>query len=290
MKRRNFLKCQNINKNGYKYKNPYFTNNKNSNRKLYIFLPIAVFLIILIIWGVIMLPFMHISTIEINGLITTQPKSVESSVNTQLLQPVLKLIPGNHIWFLNKNKIAEKLEEEFQLTNITIQRDGRKLIINTDELITRAVWVSNNQMSFLDKNGYIVRQLTNDERNEVEIQINTQTSPNIFLQSFIIPIWDLSGTTDASVNVLSSSALNAVIQIDELFRKSNITPIAYQIEKQNQDWLIVKTTLAVDIYFDGAGNAQEQFNNLQIILSEYKNNVQSLDYIDLRFGNRVYIK
>ncbi|MBU4315202.1 hypothetical protein KJ673_02235 [Patescibacteria group bacterium] len=293
MKRRNFLKSHQIQQ--YKrsrFENPYFSNqDKPYSFKRYLFIPISVFLLVVLTWAAIVIPWMHISDIQVSGLITVQPSAIEESVRQELMKPVLKLLPGNHTWFYSKDNIKTKLENEYQLKNIQIQRKGRILYITAEERIKRFVWISNNVMIFLDENGQAVRQLTDEEKNEAEIQINTQKNSYIYLQSPIIAIWDTSySAVDENYQLVSGDVLGSLDIFDNLLRSALIYPISYIIDNPNQEWLIVKTTLGVDIYFDGVGDPQEQFKNLELIVQEYKNALNDLEYIDLRFGNKVYLK
>ncbi len=293
MKRRNFLRSHQAQVyRTSRFENPYFSGKKNSIKmSKYFILPLCIFIFVIVCWGFISIPLMHIKTIKINGLITISPSAVEQTVQFELNKSIFKFLPGDHIWLYNSNAINEILENQYQLTNISIQRNGRELQIDANERITRIVWISNNEMSFLDQNGAVVRQLSELERTEVEKQINSQNINNSILQRNVIAIWDISNQPPAAQGqLLSNDTIITIDTFDALLFNSTVKPISYLINEANEKWVIAKTTLGVDIYLDGEGDAQNQFNNLQIILEEYKDQINTLDYIDLRFGNRVFLK
>lgn len=293
MKKRNFLKSHHASM--YKrsrYENPLFAHKKNQRSwKSYLVLPAMIFGFILIIWGLLAIPWLHVKTIKVEGLVTVYPNEIEQSAWRYIQNPVLGFLPGQHIWLSREEKLSESIMNEFQLKTIEVSRNGRTINIEASERITRAVWVTNNQMAFLDSDGIAIRELTDLERAEVEQQINTQIAPSQTLQSTVFTIWDLDNhPIELESQITSSILLSTVEQFDQLLRETAIQPISYIIENTDEVWLTIKSTLGVDIYVNGVGDAQEQFDNLQLIIEEYGETVHELEYIDLRFGNRVYVK
>lgn len=55
--------------------------------------------------------------------------------------------------------------------------------------------------------------------------------------------------------------------------------------------ILAKTNEGWKIYFDLSGNPEEQVNNLKQVLEvEIKENRKNLEYVDLRFGNKIFYK
>ena len=50
------------------------------------------------------------------------------------------------------------------------------------------------------------------------------------------------------------------------------------------------TQVGYSILFDLTGNIDEQFRNLMVVLQEQVEDPTRLEYIDLRFGDKVYFK
>ena len=237
------------------------------------------------------IPWLQIKTIEIEGLVTIYPDAIEQSTWQFVSNPVLGVLPGKHIWFVRTEKLQEALKDDFQLKMIDVSRSGRTLSIQASERITRAVWVTNNRMFFLDSDGIAIRELSELEHAEVEQQINTQVAPSQSLQSTVFTIWDLENhAIELETQIVTPILLSTIEEFDLMLRQTSITPISYIIDHKDEVWLTVRSTLGVDIYINGVGDSQEQFDNLQLIIDEYGETVHELEYIDLRFGNRVYVK
>ena len=45
-----------------------------------------------------------------------------------------------------------------------------------------------------------------------------------------------------------------------------------------------------DVLFDAEGDYVAQLEDLSIIIKEYTDSLSDLEYIDIRFGNHVYLK
>jgi len=275
-----------------RYENPLFSHKKNkSGWKKYLIAPVLIFALILIIWVLMVIPWLRISTIDVEGLVTIYPDSIQHSAWRTIREPVWKILPGDHVWFVQTDKLQEALKTEFQLKSIEVSRDGRTITVEASERITRAVWVTNGRMYFLDSDGLAIRELSEAERIEVDNQINTQQTPSLTLQSAVFTIWDLDNhSIELEQIVTSPILLSTVDEFDQLLRSSTVQPISYVIDNLDEVWLTVKTTLGVDIYINGVGDSKEQFDNLELILGEYQDTTSDLEYIDLRFGNRVYVR
>ena len=80
------------------------------------------------------------------------------------------------------------------------------------------------------------------------------------------------------------------ITLDEALRNRLIEPIVYQLDVNQTSWTRVKTTQGIDLLFDGLEDIEAQLAVLDIVLDEYQQSLSESEYIDLRFGNRVYVK
>lgn len=294
MKKRNFLKSHHAKRyrENPRHGNPLFSHKKRPlvTRK-YIILPIFFLVITGMIWLILSIPLLRISTIEVSGLVTIYPDTVRQSVQEEIDKPVYKMLSGSHIWLASLDEIKIKLKNEFQFKSVDATVKGRTLYIDAEERITRAIWISNGEFYFLDSEGIIVRKLTDEEKAEAENQINTQETPTQTMQLPVLTIWNLNnGSVEPEESVTSSIVLTTIDQFDQMLRATTIQPISYTITNHEEVWLNAKTTLGVDIYVNGVGDAQVQFDNLQLIIEEYQDSVHDLEYIDLRFGNRVYVK
>lgn len=104
---------------------------------------------------------------------------------------------------------------------------------------------------------------------------------------------DKEGTELGEIS-LASTTLDLVIYSEQGSEKDKITAILEIAQKIDikkfiilVDRLTAKTIEGWEIYFDLEGDISQQFFNLEALLEEQ---VSFNQYIDLRFGNRVYYK
>ena len=295
MKRRNFLKSQhkNSHKKADRFKNPYFekkTNRGTLLKKILVSLMSLAFTIG-IIYLVLTLSIFKIKKIEVTGLITIQPAQIENATWEFLSGKRANILPQSHIWLTNDNKLKERLESQFQLKNVEITRYGRTLAINASERISRGIWVTNDKLYFIDSEGLIVRELTLDEMLDVQERVYSGIESTNFIQSDVFLIFDEKREViNISDQVLAPDVVNNLADLKEKITTLDIEPADYLIEKRMTSWLTLEIKHGFNIYINGAGDPEDQVRNLGVILDEYQGQLADVEYIDLRFDNRVYIK
>lgn len=295
MKRRNFLKSQHQTsyKKADRFKNPYFENKANRGpilKKLLLGL-IVIALTVGIPYLIFTLSIFKIKKVEATGLITIQPTQIETATWAFLAEKRANIFPQSHIWLTNDKKLAERLEADFQLTDVEIARHGRTLAINASERVSKGIWATNDRLYFIDSAGFIVRELTLDEMLDVQERIYSDVSATNFIQSDVFLIFDEKREeVQIGDQVLDAGIVDNLAELEEAIPALEIEPANFLIEKRMTDWLTLEIKHGFDIYVSGAGDTANQLKNLAVILDEYQGQLANVEYIDLRFDNRVYIK
>ncbi|MBI2052756.1 MAG: hypothetical protein HYT34_00740 [Candidatus Ryanbacteria bacterium] len=89
---------------------------------------------------------------------------------------------------------------------------------------------------------------------------------------------------------LSADFMRLVAYFDERARQDNaVQSVEFSIDKKDST-LRLKTRAGWEILLLENVNAEDAYKNLKVTLGEIKNKVSSLEYIDLRFGNKVFYK
>jgi len=90
--------------------------------------------------------------------------------------------------------------------------------------------------------------------------------------------------------VTEEENIKAIVEIKQEFDKN--PDIEIQRFLILEDRLTLKTGIGFEIYFDSKENIKDQIFNLDKLLKEKieKDELESLEYIDLRFGSRVFYK
>jgi len=300
MKRRNFLKTQHVRQyQSERYNNPFFRRaRKGPKWKLFM----LIFLFLAVWGGVIYMLFfsriLYVQTVGIQGLTTIPQNEVEQLVWDHLYDKRYLVFSQQHKLFLNKKALYNKLQSEYNFVTLEISIRQGQVNILAEERITSLVWITNSGWYFIDLDGTTTRELFVQEANIVRERLGHAMAPveneqelTAALHPTMPIIEDMSKTeVGAATNVITSEAVTGVLEFDKAVRSHVLSPYIYQIEKPGAPWMAVKLESGFEIYFDLQSDLQTQIQTLDIVLEEYNERLAELTYIDLRFGNHVYVK
>lgn len=268
------------------YKNPLFSNEekpqeyfKASALKWRQRVGIIILAITIICWlGVIFYaPHFKIKHININGLETIKEQGIKDLINSQLSKRRFFIFQQSNFWTFNKGLAVKTLNAKFGLRQLAIDKKfPNTLSISLRERVSALVWSANNKYYNLDLGGVAVSEIAFEKVNPRFPLIYDQNNQEVKTGQLV-----LSEATAAAVASIHDG-ISAKTPIKIGFFKM-VGPKAQEIK--------VLTSDGWQIYFDVSGDIDKQINNLALTLQEkIKDNTMNLEYIDLRFGERVYYK
>ena len=132
----------------------------------------------------------------------------------------------------------------------------------------------------VDLEGIVVRAIT-DEEHTTALQ-STKQLP-LFIDLNNVPV-------DVGSQVLSALEIENALQFYTHLEEAEIKSIQTELDRLAGKWAKVQTEQGFDILIDLAGDIELQYSNLVTLLKDQIPNPSELDYIDLRFGDKVYYK
>jgi cell division septal protein FtsQ len=234
------------------------------------------------------LNILNISQIEISGNKVVDTEALKGMVQEQITGKYLWLFPKTNILFYPKNNITNALQDKFKrLNSINLSIKNKTLEISLSERIAQYTWCGNippqtnneQQCYFMDENGYIFDEAPYFSGAVYFKFYGVQSKSYFFKQDF-----------------------KQLIAFKDILIGFGFKPIALYITN-NQDVEIFlskgissTSTIGPKIIFKIDADLQNVAENLEAALnteplkSKFKNKYSSLEYIDLRFGNKVYDK
>lgn len=295
MKRRNFLTAT------YRkeYEKKRFHNPSASKRRI----PWRLFLMLLALFIAIgSIPFMlsyapvfAFESITVEGLTNVPEQDVLNIVTEQTAKKKWKLFPQNNRFFFRDEVVFEKLNETYDFATLEIIVEGRTIHVKAEERINELVWIVQDNYYFLDLNGAIVLPLSDPEKQQALARINGEPEPTFEepvhkLQPTMPIIHDLhTEVTSEHQQIVNGEFVSEILALDKGIRRQQIDPAIYEIEDIDSASIRLKTRNGYDVLFV-LNDTESQLENLHVILTDYEEKLENLDYIDLRFGNHVYVK
>lgn len=265
------------------YANPFFRRKKvslgrpngflSNQVKLTIFA--ALVIILIFIWLLFFSTLFKINQIEISGVGESLAKEVESLAR-QVAED--RLLGKNNLWLYDKNKLSRVLNDKYYLQNLTIKKKWlHTLKIFLEEKRQIAVWREDDKYFYLDGEGNVINQTD-------PLNLNDSNLPLI------------ENLTEIKIEGRKASVNQPTINyILALFNEFKDKKHGFEIERFILDKDINTVKMAVlagpKIYFNTEESTAEQAARLDLIIKErLKDNFKTKEYINLRYGNNIYIK
>jgi hypothetical protein len=225
------------------------------------------------VWHGSRLAFFTIDEIEVIGGQTIEHKKIHTLVNESLEGTYVGLVPKRFSWFYPQNDIAQKVDIIDRVHSVVVKKEHRKKVIVTfDEHIPDSLWCDEKECLFVDDAGYAFSHAPN-------------LSGGSFLR-FITLNKDISvGDTVSDYGSFSSLKETSRLLAAEGWFIS-------QIEIDNVGDAFLSVVNGGELKITITDDPEKIVKNLLVILasSDFSHIVPGdFQYIDLRFGNKVFV-
>lgn len=265
------------------YANPFFRR-KNASlvrpngfmpNKIKLLLFAGLIFIAISLWLLFFSTLFKINQIEVSGAGESLAREVEILARQAGEN---RLFGKNNLLLYDKNELSRILNEKYYLQNLKIEKKPlHKLLIILEEKRQTAVWREDDKYYYLDGEGNTINQVD-------PLNINSQRLPLIENLTEI----KLEGR---KANI-SKSVIDFILALLNEFKNKKH---GFEIEGFIIDKDVNTVKMAVlngpKIYFNTSETVTLQAARLDLIIKEkLKDSFLGKEYINLRYGNNVYIK
>lgn len=234
---------------------------------------IIVLVVIFLLQSVFQIKYLAISNIELGG-----QKDLTLSYVQATLQPLLNerrwlFFKNNNFFLLRTKPLGEALRQTYNLEEVRVtKRWPHSIIVTVKEKISHFLWQRAGESYLLDANGAKIRPLGASESRYLVLEDRRSSVPE-------------SGA------LFSSSELDLLNRIysswqDVVGSQAGLYKISLG---DNAHWDIY-TLVGYYVKIDTASDIEVQLRNLVDILQAGNVAGTDIDYIDLRFGNKVFFR
>ncbi len=277
------------------YRNPFFRRSKRGfhffkksrKEKLYLWRRRVVLFFILItavgwVWLFFYSPYFKIEKIEILGLEQIDKNEIKAIVDSQLFNRRFLIFRQSNIFIFDEKSLSKNINAKYFLNNLAINKDlPSTLIIQIKEKTSKLIWVTNNKNYYLDLSGTVIGEVAALPTAETEGVSSAKNLPIIYDES--------NKEVNIGEKVLEESRVLAVIELTErILQFTGVEIDFYKLINGIELRAITKEGWYI-LFADD--NIENQLKKLDLILKEkIKEKRKNLEYIDLRFEDRVYYK
>jgi len=223
------------------------------------------------------IPYFRIKKISIEGNSSLDQEKIIAEISNYLKDKQFKIFPRDNILILPKEKINRDLLTKFpRIKTVSLNRGfPNALSVVIKERNNEAIFCPEGEGGcfFIDEDGVVFEPAS-------------YFSAGVYL-SFL----DERGEKEAveiNENIISEEQFKKIIDFKNLLAKEDIKILQVILKKERIYQL--QTDEGWFILLNEKNDAQLTYQNLKTTLDQIKEKRKNLDYIDLRFGNKVFYK
>ena len=276
------------------FKNPFFSSQKSGSARRLRFL-FLFFLIFAILAFFFLSPknLFEIQEIKVVGNQTINADDITAVVKSQSAEKRFFFLPQTNLLFFNSSELRKKLEQDYIFSGLTIDKQlFHSLTIEIQEDIAPFFWFSNAKSYYLTAAGKAVKAVGLEDLSIQASATGTEVIrfaprgknyPTVFDQSNteVILGEPIVDTTITEFITQLTASINSYADF-EIASYSISSPYSFD--------LTLVTTEGWQIYFRMSEPLDQQFNKLIALLREKLKTRANLEYIDLRFSEKVFYK
>jgi len=231
-----------------------------------------------LVWFFLSAPFWIIQNVQLGGLTRISADSVEDIIWRQTKESRWLLFSESNIFLFDGEKAAEDLIAAYNLTDCTIQKKWpRTLEITGYERPYAFIWQEGSDLFYASGDGYIIKDQAVSDEDKQKYFILENKNPGTLIGH------------KNKINV-NTDYLGFALDLNELI----IANEELSLEKFIIDWefntLKAKFKDGPIVYFSTNDGAATQLERLVLVKKEkIKDNFSRTEYVDLRFGDRIFI-
>lgn len=277
-----------------RFHNPFFRRpvNKISWRwRLQIILAALIFVGMIYLFA--FAPFWMVKNVRVEGLQYMSSAPIKEMANTQLEAHRWLIFRQRHPWFFDEQALKDRLNAAYAFETLEASIEGHVLTISVTERVSEIIWYTENGPFFVDLTGTVIRALSDDESSALTVSGPVIEGP-FPLQDRLRALPRIADQGDEDLqpgeSVLVTGGVQKIVAMNQALIAQNLTSDHFTVERKTAAWAAAELREGYSVLFDLTNPIEDQIKNLLAVLSQEVKNRATLDYIDVRFGNHVYVQ
>ncbi len=236
---------------------------------------IYIIIFILILQSFFQAPFLSLRKIELSGNSFYKDEEVKQYIQTALERKKWLFFQDNNFFLFDADSLRNQLIKQYNLSDASIKKTfPNKLSVKFVEKTSQFIWKKNDSYYLMDAKG------------QLNGQINEINDKYIILADF------RSYQPQNNENIFRSDEIELIQGIITLWKDKLANMVKIEAINIGDDWSAfdIKTNLSYIVQINPQDDVNAQLENYRRILLEGNVVGTDINYIDLRFGEKVYFK
>ncbi|MBN1325947.1 FtsQ-type POTRA domain-containing protein [Candidatus Falkowbacteria bacterium] len=266
--------------------------------KLTLFKIINIILLIGIIFGVyffIFSNFYKINNIEVAGNQIISTDDILDITNNYLSKKSFLIFKHNNIFICNKNELKRRINEYILLNQLKIDKIlPNTLRITLTEKDAALKWISGDQNYLVDKKGIIIKRFYKLNIPKIyQLGEFQNEAPNKLEENFLKIINLANEDVNLGQKVFNEEDVEFIFKLTERLAELDYLKLKdISVPNNMPKYISLNTEADYILQFNLSQTIESQISRLELLIREKigKENMNRLEYIDLRLGESVYYK
>lgn len=260
--------------------NPFFHQpKKKPNKKMFACFVICIIIfIIFLFWFFLAAPFWHISNIKVEGLTRISTDEIVNKIKDQEMKSRYGLFKQTNIWLFDEKEAKESILTSYNLASLEIiKRPAKTLIVKVGERPYSFIFQQGNEFFYSAIDACIIRESVVSEEDKSKYLILENRNAESMIDE------------KNKINI-SDAYLNFILELANQITVHPELSVERFIIDQEFNTIKVKFRDGPLVYFNTKTDAKAQIERLVLVKKEkIKDNFSKTNYIDLRYGDRIFI-
>jgi len=271
-------------KKDYQHKslqNPFFHQVKKgtAGRRFFkYFISAGVLLIIVGLWFFLAASFWRIQTVKVSGVTRVAPGEIEKIIFQQTKERRYLIFRQDNLFLFNQEAAIEKIIAAYNFASLEISKKWpRQLELIVGEKPYAFIFQEGTNLFYASRDAYLIKEVPVQEEDKQKYLLLENRNPT-----------SLIGEKDKIL--IKDVYLNFILNLADNLRAYPELTVDRFIVDQEFNTIKVKFKDGPLVYFNTQTAAADQVNRLVLVKKEkIKDNFNKINYIDLRYGGRIFI-
>jgi len=260
--------------------NPFFHKPKKTPNKRFFacLLALGILFIIFLFWFFGAAPVWRINNIKVEGLTRIPDTDIKNKVWEQTRKSRYLIFKQDNILLFDKDDVQKSILAAYNLASLQIiKKFPKTILVRVGERPYSFIFQQGNEFYYASSEGYIIRESMVSEDNKAKYLILENKNVGSLIDE------------NNKINI-STDYLNFIFELANSLTTHQELSVERFIIDQEFNTIKVKFKDGPLVYFDTKVEAKTQVDRLVLVKKEkIKDNFNKTNYIDLRYGDRIFI-
>lgn len=259
-------------------RNPFRREKKQKGKGFVKLIILGIFLIFFfLLWATFASPWLNINKIEISGLTRFTNSELEKIVLGQIQETRFFVFKQKNIFLFDQQSLVKNILASYNFSGLEVEKNiPSTIVLKVSERPFSFIFKEGTSFFYASNDGSVIKEVNVSEDDKKKYLILENNAPSLINENNRL--------------ALQEDYLNFILALGQELSLHSDLPVERYIIDQEFNTIKAKFLNGPVVYFSVKNGVNEQVNRLVLVKKEkIKDNFSKVNYIDLRYGERIFI-